>query len=190
MEKVWWEIIARITLFFNFIELTNACVTHLWKAFLKAWSDACKWNGSATVLIPEGTYMLKSVIFKGPCNGSVTFQIKGVLKAPIDPSLLTDKKWINFRYIDQLNVNGGGRHTGWSRICHSPKMQKQCELWNSFYGIFLVFPFFFLINQFIKGLHSLTGIIYIGSFIHIIIVLEFWALVFSNSWIKLFISIN
>ncbi|KAL5160027.1 Exopolygalacturonase [Glycine soja] len=48
-------------------------------AFLKAWSDACKWNGSATVLIPEGTYMLKSVIFKGPCNGSVTFQIKGTL---------------------------------------------------------------------------------------------------------------
>lgn len=65
------------------------------------------------------------------------------------------------------------RHIGWSRICHSPKMQKQCELWNSFYGIFLVFPFFFLINQFINGLHSLTGIIYIGSFIHIIIVLEF-----------------
>ncbi|KAG4958095.1 hypothetical protein JHK85_044475 [Glycine max] len=42
-------------------------------------SDACNWNGSATVLIPEGTYMLKSVIFKGPCNGSVTFQIKGTL---------------------------------------------------------------------------------------------------------------
>ncbi|KAG5000259.1 hypothetical protein JHK87_021331 [Glycine soja] len=65
-------------------------------AFLKAWSDACKWNGSATVLIPKGTYMLKSVIFKGPCNDSITFQIKGVLKAPIDPSLLTDQKWINF----------------------------------------------------------------------------------------------
>ncbi|KAL2330972.1 hypothetical protein Fmac_018553 [Flemingia macrophylla] len=41
------------------------------------WSDACKWNGSATVLIPKGTFMLKSVVFNGPCHSSMTFQITG-----------------------------------------------------------------------------------------------------------------
>ncbi|ESW21077.1 hypothetical protein PHAVU_005G039700 [Phaseolus vulgaris] len=41
------------------------------------WSDACKWKGDTNVVIPEGTYMLRSVIFNGPCNGAITFQING-----------------------------------------------------------------------------------------------------------------
>ncbi|XP_003532865.3 exopolygalacturonase isoform X1 [Glycine max] len=121
-------------------------------AFLKAWSDACKWNGSATVLIPKGTYMLKSVIFKGPCNDSITFQIKGVLKAPIDPSLLTDQKWINFRYIDQLNVNGGGTLDGQgSATRRKCKNNANCEI------LFTTMDFDFITNGHVQNLHSIDS---------------------------------
>ncbi|KAF1863452.1 hypothetical protein Lal_00030484 [Lupinus albus] len=76
-------------------------------AFLKAWSDACKWNGKAILEIPRGTYMLNLIVFSGPCKGWTIFQLQGVLKAPINnPS--SENTWINFRYINNLILNGGG----------------------------------------------------------------------------------
>ncbi|KAJ6298292.1 hypothetical protein OIU76_019441 [Salix suchowensis] len=35
------------------------------KAFLKAWTEACRWHGRAMVLIPGGVYILDSVLFLG-----------------------------------------------------------------------------------------------------------------------------
>lgn len=81
-------------------------------AFLKAWSDACRWNGKATVFIPEGTYMLKEVVFSGPCNAWMNFKIEGLLKAPSDPYSFKTDNWINFRYVNKLTVGGGGRLDG------------------------------------------------------------------------------
>jgi galacturan 1,4-alpha-galacturonidase len=34
--------------------------------------------------------------------------IKGVLKAPTDPTNFSTDSWINFRYADRLTVSGGG----------------------------------------------------------------------------------
>lgn len=59
------------------------------------------------MFIPEGTYMLNEVIFSGPCRGTTNFKLKGLLKAPIDPYSIK-KDWINFRYVDNLIVGGGG----------------------------------------------------------------------------------
>ncbi|XP_059309662.1 exopolygalacturonase-like [Lycium ferocissimum] len=78
------------------------------QAFLKAWNDACQWKGRSKVLIPKGTYMLNSLTFQGPCKGSMTFLIKGVLKAPTDPSLFNPNTWIGFLYVSGLVVKGGG----------------------------------------------------------------------------------
>ncbi|KAM7497733.1 hypothetical protein LguiA_022147 [Lonicera macranthoides] len=78
------------------------------KAFMKAWSDACKWKGRSRVLIPWGKYMVGSVVFVGPCEGSMAFLIKGTLLAPTEPSLFFTDHWISFRYVDQLVVKGGG----------------------------------------------------------------------------------
>ncbi|RDX98337.1 Exopolygalacturonase, partial [Mucuna pruriens] len=118
-------------------------------AFLKAWNDSCSWNGTGTVLIPEGTYMLTSVIFNGPCKGWTTFQINGVLKAPSDPTLLTDQKWINFRYIDQLYVNGGGtldgQGTSTRQICGN---NTNCQI------LFTTMVFDFITNGHVENLHS------------------------------------
>ncbi|KAG2372239.1 Exopolygalacturonase protein [Vigna angularis] len=97
-------------------------------AFVTAWGDACKRNGETIVLVPNGTYMLKSVIFNGPCNGSITFQINGVLKAPIDPSMLADQKWINFRYVDKLTINGGGTFDGQGTATRQKCQNDSCQI--------------------------------------------------------------
>ncbi|XP_054817760.1 exopolygalacturonase-like [Prosopis cineraria] len=79
------------------------------QAFLKAWKEACEWEGKARFWIPEGTFQLNPVIFDGPCKGFMAFVIKGVLIAPAGP--FTDK-WINFRYVNNLAVFGGGKLVG------------------------------------------------------------------------------
>lgn len=66
-----------------------------------------------------GSYMLNPVEFSGPCKAPIAFVIKGTVKAPTqDLSKGNSGKWINFRYIDQLSVSGGGildgqGHSAW-----------------------------------------------------------------------------
>ncbi|XP_058219280.1 exopolygalacturonase-like [Rhododendron vialii] len=81
-------------------------------AFSRAWREACMWKGKSRVVIPKGTYMLDSVIFRGPCNGPIMFIIKGILKASTDPHMFFIDHWIGFQYIDGLVVKGGGSLDG------------------------------------------------------------------------------
>ncbi|KAL0362529.1 UNVERIFIED_CONTAM: Exopolygalacturonase [Sesamum calycinum] len=78
------------------------------RAFVRAWEDACAYNGRSRVRIPEGTYLLGSVSFQGPCKGSMTFLIKGTLRATTDPGKFFTDTWIGFRYLVNLTVKGGG----------------------------------------------------------------------------------
>lgn len=59
------------------------------------------------VLIPEGEYVLDSVLFVGPCRSS---SIAFVLKGTIMPLGYTSnhEEWITFRYVSGLIVAGGG----------------------------------------------------------------------------------
>lgn len=85
----------------------------LWKAFLNGWRDVCKWNGKATLLIPLGEYVVNGAVFKGPCNGwDKTFEMRGVIKAPIDPKIFCNEYWILFKYIDGLKIKGHGTFDG------------------------------------------------------------------------------
>ncbi|XP_052726184.1 exopolygalacturonase-like [Vigna angularis] len=120
-------------------------------AFVTAWGDACKRNGETIVLVPNGTYMLKSVIFNGPCNGSITFQINGVLKAPIDPSMLADQKWINFRYVDKLTINGGGTFDGQGTATRQKCQNDSCQI------LFTSMVLDFITNGRIENLHSVDS---------------------------------
>ncbi|XP_052207125.1 exopolygalacturonase-like [Diospyros lotus] len=84
-------------------------------AFLKAWKDACQWDGKGKVWIPRGTYLLKPVTFKGPCKGEhVHFVIKGTLTSPgqLDQFAAGDRNWISFQYVEGLKVRGGGTLDG------------------------------------------------------------------------------
>ncbi|KAJ6751904.1 hypothetical protein OIU85_002334 [Salix viminalis] len=101
------------------------------KAFLKAWTEACRWHGRAMVLIPRGVYILDSVLFLGECNGYMAFILKGVLKPK--RSLQTCDQWITFRYIKGFLLGGGGTVDGegykyWNRITETrvhPKREGQ-----------------------------------------------------------------
>lgn len=79
---------------------------------MKAWKDACKWNGEATFLIPLGTYMIYGVTFFGPCKGSLIVKIQGVIKASTNPNIFCKGSWISFEHINNLEIKGGGTLDG------------------------------------------------------------------------------
>ncbi|KAF7825315.1 exopolygalacturonase-like [Senna tora] len=60
--------------------------------------------------------MVNPVIFEGPCIGCMDFQIKGVLKASTDPSFIFVENWINFRYVHNLAIFGGGQLDGQGQV--------------------------------------------------------------------------
>ncbi|XP_049394854.1 exopolygalacturonase-like [Solanum stenotomum] len=82
------------------------------EVFLKAWMDACKWNGEATYLIPLGTYMIYGANFNGPCKGSLIVKIQGVIKASTNPKIFCKGSWISFEYLNNLEIEGGGTLDG------------------------------------------------------------------------------
>ena len=94
--------------------------------------------------------MLNSVIFEGPCKGVMDFVIKGVLLAPIDPSLFNTDKWINFKYVQNLIVSGGGKLDGQGAMAWSQPVHQEFKLSTPSYSkLFLVshklvffFPFY------------------------------------------------
>ncbi|KAK9689424.1 hypothetical protein RND81_09G058900 [Saponaria officinalis] len=79
------------------------------QALLKAWNDACKWNGKSRLEVPRAMYLVNPVILKGPCMGPIGFRNSGILKAR--PGLRGDY-WIEFQYVDRLTLYGKGHFDG------------------------------------------------------------------------------
>uniref|UniRef100_A0A7N0TVW3 Polygalacturonase n=1 Tax=Kalanchoe fedtschenkoi TaxID=63787 RepID=A0A7N0TVW3_KALFE len=78
-------------------------------AFLTAWNLACASSDPSTLYVPTGTFLLKSLKFRGPClNSALTVQIDGTLVAPSDYNVIgTNNNWIIFQHVDGVTVNGG-----------------------------------------------------------------------------------
>ncbi|KAJ0982315.1 hypothetical protein J5N97_010570 [Dioscorea zingiberensis] len=95
------------------------------KAFRKAWNAVCKSPISAVLIVPERKYLVKPIVFSGPCLSSITVQIKGTIEAPSDTSDWDGKNighWILFNGIKNLVVEGGGTIDGkgrnwWENSC-------------------------------------------------------------------------
>lgn len=84
------------------------------KAFLRAWSAACSTSvrGAATVYVPRGSFLIKPVVFSGPCRSSrVTFQMDATGTSLVAPSnyweLGNSGTWILFIKVTGLSVYGG-----------------------------------------------------------------------------------
>ncbi|KAJ6289562.1 hypothetical protein OIU76_025392 [Salix suchowensis] len=76
--------------------------------FLKAWSAACRSATPPTIYVPKGRYLLKAIVFRGPCKSKITFQIGGTLVAPADYRALGNSRyWILFIKINRVSVIGG-----------------------------------------------------------------------------------
>lgn len=78
------------------------------KAFQNAWEEVCKSGG--IVLIRNGTYLLTTNQFPGPCNGQVNFMVNAIIRAPKGRS--DADYWINFHDINGLTIEGNGTFDG------------------------------------------------------------------------------
>ncbi|ESQ39014.1 hypothetical protein EUTSA_v10001484mg [Eutrema salsugineum] len=87
------------------------------KPFLTAWSLACGSRARAMVYIPRGTYLIRNIVFWGPCKNIITFKIDGKLIAPANYwSIGTSGYWILFAKVNGISVYGGtidARGTGY-----------------------------------------------------------------------------
>ncbi|CAO2837464.1 unnamed protein product [Amaranthus hypochondriacus] len=81
------------------------------KAFLSAWEAACNTNGSTSIIVPKGRYLLHPINFEGyNCmSNDITFIIDGTIVAPIDYHLLGEvQRWVGFYRVSGLTIYGHG----------------------------------------------------------------------------------
>ncbi|KAL1814215.1 hypothetical protein ACET3Z_024280 [Daucus carota] len=77
-------------------------------AFRNAWKQACQSGGAVSMV--NGTYLLNTIQFTGPCNGQVSFMINAVIQAHQGRS--NTNYWINFDNVDGLTIRGNGTLDG------------------------------------------------------------------------------
>ncbi|KAK9288232.1 hypothetical protein L1049_016681 [Liquidambar formosana] len=78
------------------------------QSFLKAWALACSSVKPATINVPQGRFLIKPVVFRGPCKNSITLQLQGTIVAPSDYRALGNSGyWILFISVDRVSVYGG-----------------------------------------------------------------------------------
>ncbi|GJP29692.1 hypothetical protein CLOM_g19320 [Closterium sp. NIES-68] len=92
------------------------------KAFAAAFAAACKEASSSDkktgIVIPSGrTFLVKPVVFEGPCGPGVQFRLDGTVVGPSDPGQYNNPGSgtygiLNFRGIPGLEVVGGGLVNG------------------------------------------------------------------------------
>ncbi|KAF2325601.1 hypothetical protein GH714_030983 [Hevea brasiliensis] len=78
------------------------------QAFLKAWSAACGSTGPATLYVPSGSFLVKPIVFNGPCKNKILFWIDGKILAPTNYwSFGGSGFWILFYQISWITIQGG-----------------------------------------------------------------------------------
>jgi len=104
------------------------------KSFLTAWSLACGSRARAMVYVPRGTYLVKNLVFWGPCKNIITFKNDGTLVAPANYwDIGNSGYWILFAKVNRISVYGGtidARGAGyWScrkKGSHCPQGARVC----------------------------------------------------------------
>ncbi|XP_030509301.2 polygalacturonase-like [Cannabis sativa] len=79
------------------------------EAFLRAWEAACASTHDTLIYVPKGRYLLRPLVFKGPCKSPhITFRIDGTLVAPQDYRVLgRAQNWLNFQRVTGVSIVGG-----------------------------------------------------------------------------------
>ncbi|XP_057777791.1 polygalacturonase-like [Salvia miltiorrhiza] len=77
-------------------------------AFLRTWKAACSSATPASVSVPRGKYLLKSIWFTGPCRSRINFEMSGTIVAPDNYNIIGNSEfWILFYKVSRLTVVGG-----------------------------------------------------------------------------------
>ncbi|KAK9288838.1 hypothetical protein L1049_017304 [Liquidambar formosana] len=78
------------------------------QAFQRAWTATCSSRLPATFYVPGGKFLIRSVVFGGPCMNRILVQIDGTLVAPSNYwNLGNSGFWILFIQVTRLTVYGG-----------------------------------------------------------------------------------
>ncbi|PIA35708.1 hypothetical protein AQUCO_03500221v1 [Aquilegia coerulea] len=79
------------------------------KAFVKAWNGACGSVNSAAIYVPSGRYLIKNLLFNGPCkNTNIIIRINGTLVAPTNYNVIgNSENWIAFQWVTGVSIYGG-----------------------------------------------------------------------------------
>ncbi|KDP29562.1 hypothetical protein JCGZ_19275 [Jatropha curcas] len=78
------------------------------QAFLRAWSSACRSTRVATVYVPKGNFLVKPIVFSGPCKSKILFWIDGRILAPTNYwSFGSSGFWILFYKVSGVDIYGG-----------------------------------------------------------------------------------
>ncbi|XP_028766352.1 probable polygalacturonase At3g15720 [Neltuma alba] len=96
-------------------------------AFVKAWKDVCQSNSQISrLIVPARTFLLKPVIFKGPCKSQYIYiQLSGKIVAPKTKGGYSGSQlntWLGFNYVEGLIISGKGTIDGrgsiwWDNPC-------------------------------------------------------------------------
>ncbi|XP_038897077.1 probable polygalacturonase At1g80170 [Benincasa hispida] len=96
------------------------------QALMEAWKMACFFPTRARIVFPaSNTFLVHPIELHGPCRSRVTLRIYGTINAPKDPNAwagLNPRKWLYFRGVNHLTLEGGGEINGmgyewWMRSC-------------------------------------------------------------------------
>ncbi|KDP29561.1 hypothetical protein JCGZ_19274 [Jatropha curcas] len=114
------NIISFLLSFFFIFNISNAAFnvitfgakpdgkTDATKAFLNAWAAACNSASASIIYVPKGRYLIKAIVFRGPCKNRITVKIDGTIVAPVDYRALGNSGyWILFIKVNRVSVVGG-----------------------------------------------------------------------------------
>lgn len=87
-------------------------ITDSTQAFMQTWVAACHSGGPAKVVFPAGTFLTGPLVYAGPCDGPMTVEIQGTVKATTDISEYSSAEWILFESITGLSLIGSGTFDG------------------------------------------------------------------------------
>ncbi|CAL1404757.1 unnamed protein product [Linum trigynum] len=97
-------------------------------AFSQAWEEACKSWRPASVYVPRGTYMLKPIVFYGPCQSKMLFHVEGKVVGPKHYwEFGKSGFWILFYKLEKLTILGGTYDAQGSDYWACQRSQSQCS---------------------------------------------------------------
>lgn len=103
-------------LFSLFVDFMTIVIKYLrygiMQAFMQTWVAACHSGGPAKVVFPVGTFLTGPLVYAGPCDGPMTVEIQGTVKATTDISEYSSAEWILFESITGLSLIGSGTFDG------------------------------------------------------------------------------
>ncbi|MFS8029206.1 putative endo-polygalacturonase [Helianthus anomalus] len=101
------------------------------KKLVAAWKATCKVGGGTLQIPSDHKFLIKPVTLQGPCMAHVVFQIDGTLLAPSKIGSWSKSnlyQWINFKWVQNITIQGSGAIDGQGYNWWAPMESKQASL--------------------------------------------------------------